>query len=63
MRGDLELAGFVLTEAEWAALNPRQRALLLRVAARHADGWGASAPPPPAPDEDAYEVYEVAPAR
>ncbi|HVK76040.1 MAG TPA: hypothetical protein VM734_22090 [Kofleriaceae bacterium] len=63
MRGDIELAGLVLTAEEWAALDRQQRAMLLR--AGRDEPWIAAAPPRPRPvrkDDDAYEAYEIVPA-
>ncbi|MGN6104189.1 MAG: hypothetical protein ACTHU0_03725 [Kofleriaceae bacterium] len=44
MRGDIELAGFVMTSEEWQALDATSRNQLIAVAARRDD----AAPPPDA---------------
>ncbi len=40
MKGDIALAGFVLTKEEWQALDPVMRAQLLSAATQ---GWAPSA--------------------
>lgn len=45
MRGDIELAGFVLTAEEWQALDPQSRAVLVAAACKRDDLWA----PPVAP--------------
>jgi hypothetical protein len=61
MKGDIALAGFVLTAEEWAALDPLSRAQLVAAATRRDDPWIAvpilatgSQPmlAPPPPDEE-----------
>lgn len=42
MKGDIALAGFMLTAEEWEALDPLQRAQLMAVVARRDDPWTAS---------------------
>jgi hypothetical protein len=50
MKGDIALAGFVLTAEEWAALDPDARSQLLAVALRRDEPWVPAAPAtPPAP--------------
>ena len=49
MKGDIALAGFVLTAEEWAALDPDARSMLLAVALRRDEPWVAPAPPAPRP--------------
>ena len=50
MKGDIALAGFVLTAEEWAALDPDARSQLLAVALRRDEPWVPAAPPAqPAP--------------
>jgi hypothetical protein len=49
MKGDIALAGFVLTAEEWAALDSESRAQLLAVALRRDEPWIATAPVSPAP--------------
>jgi hypothetical protein len=44
MKGDVALAGFVMTEDEWQELDAPSRALLLAVALRRDDPWLAAAP-------------------
>jgi hypothetical protein len=44
MKGDIALAGFVMTEDEWKDLDAPSRALLLAVALRRDDPWLAAAP-------------------
>ena len=39
MKGDIALAGFVLTAEEWQALDAASRAELVAAAARHDDPW------------------------
>jgi len=39
MRGDIALAGYLLTAEEWHALDPASRAQLLAIASRKDDGW------------------------
>jgi hypothetical protein len=39
MKGDIALAGFVLTAEEWAALDPLSRAQLVAAATRRDDPW------------------------
>lgn len=52
MKGDIALAGFVLTAEEWAQLDPDARSQLLAVALRRDEPWVPSAPTPaPAPPE------------
>jgi len=46
MKGDIALAGFVLTAEEWAALDPESRSQLLTIALRRDQPWVASAPAP-----------------
>jgi hypothetical protein len=48
MRGDVALAGFVLTAEEWAQLEPDARSQLLAVALRRDEPWVPAAPPVPA---------------
>ena len=61
MRGDIELAGFVLTADEWAAMDRQQRAMLIRLG--RDEPWVASAPPrarlADRREDDAYEAYEL----
>ncbi|MBE7454746.1 MAG: hypothetical protein HS111_39530 [Kofleriaceae bacterium] len=67
MRGDIELAGFVITQDEWRQMDRRQRAQLLRAATRRDEPWVPAAPParPAAAaaatmaGDDAYDQYEV----
>ncbi|MBP6633534.1 MAG: hypothetical protein KBG28_28880 [Kofleriaceae bacterium] len=42
MKGDIALAGFVLTADEWQELDPSSRALLLAVALRRDEPPGAA---------------------
>ena len=42
MKGDIALAGFLLTAEEWQSLDPRSRALLITAAQRRDDSWMAS---------------------
>ena len=46
MKGDIALAGFVLTAEEWAQLDPDARSQLLAVALRRDEPWVPSAPAP-----------------
>lgn len=39
MRGDIELAGFVITRDEWEGMDRRQRAQLVRAALRRDEPW------------------------
>jgi hypothetical protein len=39
MKGDIALAGFVLTAQEWQALDPLSRAQLIAAAGRRDDPW------------------------
>ena len=39
MKGDIALAGFVMTAEEWHALDPVSRAQLMEAAKGHNDGW------------------------
>lgn len=39
MKGDIALAGFMLTAEEWQALDPLQRAQLMAVVTRRDDPW------------------------
>lgn len=39
MKGDIALAGFMLTAEEWQALDPLSRAQLMAVALRREDPW------------------------
>nr|HEX4318696.1 hypothetical protein [Kofleriaceae bacterium] len=39
MKGDIALAGFVLTAEEWEALDPVSRAQLVAAASRQDDPW------------------------
>ncbi|HUJ57169.1 MAG TPA: hypothetical protein VLX92_01690 [Kofleriaceae bacterium] len=39
MKGDIALAGYVLTAEEWHALDPVSRAQLLAAVTRSADPW------------------------
>jgi len=43
MKGDIALAGFVMTAEEWQALDPQSRALLMAAAARRDDPWVVTA--------------------
>jgi hypothetical protein len=56
MKGDIALAGFVLTEEEWQALDPVSRAQLVSAALRRDEPWTPSAsgsgPIPLAPPAD-----------
>jgi len=45
MKGDIALAGFVLTAEEWAELDPDARSQLLAVALRRDEPWVPAAPP------------------
>jgi hypothetical protein len=49
MKGDIALAGFVLTAEEWAELDSESRAQLLAVALRRDEPWIAPAPASSAP--------------
>ena len=42
MKGDIALAGFMLTAEEWQALDPLQRAQLMAVVTRRDDPWVVS---------------------
>lgn len=44
MKGDIALAGFLMTAEEWQSLDPRSRALLITVATRRDDPWVVSGP-------------------
>lgn len=45
MKGDIALAGYLLTAEEWNSLDPRSRALLITAAARSRDdAWMVSGP-------------------
>lgn len=47
MKGDIALAGYLLTAEEWQSLDPRSRALLITAAARPRgddDAWMVSGP-------------------
>jgi hypothetical protein len=61
MRGDIELAGFVITQDEWRHMDRTQRAQLVRAATRRDEPWMPAAPPPPRPRsvEEAYDLYEI----
>ncbi len=66
MRGDIELAGFVITQDEWRRMDPSQRAQLLRAATRRDEPWMPALPPPPPrrvpraqTSDDVYDAYEV----
>jgi hypothetical protein len=39
MKGDIALAGFLMTVEEWEALDPASRALLVTLATRADDPW------------------------
>ncbi len=43
MKGDIALAGFVLTQEEWQALDPVSRAQLVSAAMRRDEPWVATA--------------------
>ncbi len=43
MKGDIALAGFVLTQEEWQALDPVSREQLLSAATRPDEPWAPSA--------------------
>ena len=49
MKGDIALAGFVLTAEEWAQLDPDARSQLLAVALRRDEPWVPAAPASPQP--------------
>jgi hypothetical protein len=42
MKGDVALAGYLLTADEWEALDAPSRALLAALAGRHDDAWVVS---------------------
>lgn len=44
MKGDIALAGFVLTAEEWQAMDPLQRAQLMAFVTRRDDPWERSGP-------------------
>lgn len=47
MKGDIALAGYLLTAEEWQSLDPRSRALLITAASRARvddDAWMVSGP-------------------
>ncbi|HEV7554011.1 MAG TPA: hypothetical protein VGO00_01085 [Kofleriaceae bacterium] len=46
MKGDIALAGFVLTAAEWKQLDARSRMQLMAAAMGRPDLWRESAPSP-----------------
>jgi hypothetical protein len=57
MKGDIALAGFVLTAEEWAQLDPDARSQLLAVALRRDEPWVPAAPAPAtAPPEPALAL-------
>jgi hypothetical protein len=39
MKGDIALAGLLMTAEEWQALDPSSRAQLIAAATRRDDGW------------------------
>lgn len=39
MKGDIELAGFVISQEEWKGMDPRHRAQLVRAATRRDEPW------------------------
>ncbi len=39
MKGDIAIAGFMLTAAEWDAMDARARAQLVAAASRAEDAW------------------------
>ncbi len=43
MKGDIALAGFVLTQEEWQALDPVSRAQLVTAATRSDEPWAPTA--------------------
>ena len=59
MKGDIALAGFVMTAEEWQALDPTYRAQLIAAATRRDDPWvvapvtGVLSEPTAAPQNDA----------
>jgi hypothetical protein len=57
MRRDIALAGFVLTPAEWDAMDELARNQLLSVALRRDEPWIAAAPPLSEPE--VYESYQL----
>ena len=59
MRRDIALAGFVLTSAEWDAMDELARNQLLAVALRRDEPWIAAAPPLREVEADAYESYQL----
>lgn len=58
MKGDIALAGFVLTAEEWAELDPDARSQLLAVALRRDEPWVPAVPaaPPVAPPQAALAL-------
>lgn len=44
MKGDIALAGYLLTAEEWQSLDTRSRALLITAASRRDDAWMVSGP-------------------
>ena len=62
MRGDIELAGFVITGEEWKRMDWKQRAQLVRAATRRDEPWTPSAPPAGErriQPVDEYDMYEL----
>ena len=58
MQGDIVLAGFVLTAAEWHALGPEVRAVLVAAATQRDDLW--TPPVAPAPFADGSGSFVAA---
>jgi hypothetical protein len=42
MKGDIKLAGFLLTAEEWQSFDPAARAQLLAAASRREEAWVAA---------------------
>lgn len=59
MRGDIELAGFVITRDEWARMDRRARAQLVRIALRRDEPWVPTMTVPPDDGGAPYAAYEL----
>ncbi|HVV84167.1 MAG TPA: hypothetical protein VHE35_13930 [Kofleriaceae bacterium] len=66
MAADVKLAGYALTAAQWAAVDPRTRMQLLTLGAAPEPRAAAGPPVPgttvwPGPDPDAVIIHAAAP--
>lgn len=59
MGKDIRLAGFVMSAAEWDAMDPSARWQLLAIALRRDGAWDLPVSPPPRPPGEADAVPEA----